>query len=418
LLIAAAWIGAALIVTTLPATKTHAQQPSRVTAALEQHLYAGKLADGEQALRRILAEQPGDAEAQFALGGVMLARAVERFGQGLYRHGLQAPRTMLLPLFDLPVPVNPRPQPLSYEQLRELFAQLVLDLDAAEAELARVTQDDVKLKVDLARIRLDLDGNGIGEDREKLSAIISTLAEGARRRGMRAPSGDDSFPVAFDVADAYWMRGYANLIGFAAEFFLAHDFRATFDATFHLFFPHAGLPFGRMVGEPAGPNTGIDMGPIFDAIAFIHLVRWDVTEPQRMANMHARLKRTVELSRKTWAAVLAESDDDDEWLPGPKQKGVLDMPVTIEMVGSWLAMLDEVDAVLDGRKLVPHPRFQRGINLRKVFLEPKQFDLVLWVTGQGVLPFLADGPVLDTRTWNQASQVFRGNFLSYAMWFN
>jgi hypothetical protein len=143
-----------------------------------------------------------------------------------------------------------------------------------------------------------------------------------------------------------------------------------------------------------------------------------VVEPQRMARIPTRLKSTIAMSRKTWTAVLTETDDDNEWLPGPNQKGVLDMPVTQEMIAAWLAMLDGLETVLDGRKLAPHPRFRRGINVKKVFAEPKSFDLVLWITGHGVLPFLEDGPVLDTSTWNQASQVFRGNFLSYAMWFN
>ena len=137
-----------------------------------------------------------------------------------------------------------------------------------------------------------------------------------------------------------------------------------------------------------------------------------------MASIHARLKNAIGLSRKTWAAVLAETDDDNEWLPGPNQKGVLDMPVTADMIGSWLAMLDQVEEVLDGRKLAPHPRFVRGINVKRVFLEPKPFDLVLWITGHGVLPFLEDGPVVDGRTWGQASVAFRGQFISYALWFN
>ena len=87
------------------------------------------------------------------------------------------------------------------------------------------------------------------------------------------------------------------------------------------------------------------------------MVRWDVVEPQRMVGIHARLKSVIALSRKTWAAVRAETDDDNEWLPGPHQKGVLDIPVTEAMIDTWLATLDGFEAVLDGRVLAPHPRF-------------------------------------------------------------
>jgi hypothetical protein len=399
------------------ANPLNAQPASRAPAVLEEHLYAGTLEAGENALRAIVSAEPGNAEARFALGGVLLLRGVERFGQGLYRHGLQAPRTMFLPLFGLPIEVNPRPEPLTYDKFRALLARLVQDLDAAETELARVEDPAVKLQVDLARIRLDLDGDGAASERERLPAIIESLAQAARRRGLQSPAGD-SFPVAFDLADVYWLRGYANLIAVSAEFFLAHDFRVTFDMTFHLFFPRAGLPFSRLFVEPSPATGGIEMGSIFDAVAFIHLIRWDVAEPARLASVHKRLKAVIGLSRKTWAAVRAETDDDNEWLPGPHQKGVLDMPVTEEMITAWLAMLEELENVLDGRKLAPHPRFTRGINIKKVFTEPEPFDLVLWITGHGVLPFLEDGPVLDARTWAQASQVFRGQFLSYAFWFN
>ena len=187
-------------------------------------------------------------------GGVLLVRAVERFGQSMYRHGLQAPRNMFMPLFSLPLPVNPRPEQLTYERFREILAKLVTDLDGAEAELARVGEAPVKLTVDLARIRLDLDGNGVAEERERLSAVVVTLAQGARRRGLRTPAGVDSFPVGFDLADVYWMRGYANLIAVTTEFFLAHDFRASFDATFHMLFPRAGLPGSRRVRGADRPS--------------------------------------------------------------------------------------------------------------------------------------------------------------------
>jgi hypothetical protein len=397
-----------------------AQPASRVAALIEEHLYAGTLEAGEKALRAVTAEEPANAEARFALGGVLLVRAVERFGQSMYRHGLQAPRDVGMPLFSLPLAFNPNPEPLTYEGFRAILATLVQDLDTAQAELAGVGDSPVKLTVDIARIRLDLDGNGIADEREKLSAMIVSLAWAARRRANWAP-GSDSLPVSFDLADVYWLRGYAHMMAVSAEFLLAHDFRATFDATFHLFFPRAGLPFSRLLREPdpIGPGRPrSDFGSILDFVAFIHLARWDVAEPARMVGIHTRLKSVIALSRKTWAAVRAETDDENEWLPGPHQKGVLEMPVTEAMIDSWLGMLDEFEAVLDGRVLAPHPRFQRGINVKRMLTEPRPFDLVLWVTGHGVLPYLEDGPVVEGRAWAQAQGVFGRQFLAYAFWFN
>lgn len=415
--------GTVLALALVQAPTARAQAPSRVDALIEQHLYAGTLDAGEKALRSLLAAEPANAEARFALGGLLMARAVERFGQGMYRHGLEMPRTMAMvgmPLFSLPIAYNPRPEPLTYEGFRAIFAKLVDDLDAAGKELAGIGDAPFKLQVDLARIRLDLDASGVADEREKLSAIVQTLQQAARRRNSSASAtrGGDSFPVSFDTADAYWLRSYANLMAVSAEFFLAHDFRTTFDGTFHFLFPRAGLPFSRNLAEPAARGRDNELGSIFDAVAFIHLVRWDVAEPRRMSSIHARLKSVVALNRSTWAAVRAETDDDNEWLPGPRQKGVLDLPVTEDMIAAWLGALDDLDAVLDGRRLVPHPRFVRGINLKRVLTEPRQFDLVLWITGHAALPYLEDGPVADGRAWNQASRVFGGQLLAYAFWFN
>src|SRR5262245_48714557 len=99
----------------LPAGGLTAQPVSRTQGLIEEQLYAGTLEAGEKALRALVAEAPADAEAHFALGGMLLVRAVERFGQSMYRHGLQAPREAGMPLFSLPVRYNASPEPLTYE---------------------------------------------------------------------------------------------------------------------------------------------------------------------------------------------------------------------------------------------------------------------------------------------------------------
>ena len=185
LLATAVLVGGALSAHTIAA-----QPASSVESVLEEYLYTGKLEAGEKALRDIVAGEPGNAEAKFALGGVVLVRAIERFGQALHRHGLQAPRNAFLPLFGLPVAVNQRPEPLTYDQFRAILARLVQDLDAAGGELARIGDAPMKLTVDLARIRLDLDGNGVADERERLSVIIQSLAQAARRRAIAVPGGE------------------------------------------------------------------------------------------------------------------------------------------------------------------------------------------------------------------------------------
>ena len=72
-----------------------------------------------------------------------------------------------------------------------------------------------------------------------------------------------------------------------------------------------------------------------------------------VAALH-HLEEVTKLSRQSWKAILAETDDDHEWLPGPKQNGPFGgARLTEEMIGGWFAFLDEVDLILAGKKLLP-----------------------------------------------------------------
>src|SRR5262245_14915108 len=132
----------------------HAQDAVTLTST---HLYAGRLAQGETELAALVAREPGNGEARFGRDGGRLVRAVERLGQSMYRHGLEAPRTFMVPMLRLPVPRNPNPARLTYEGFRSILQQFADDLAQAEATLAP-QNSDVKLPIDLPRVHLDFNG--------------------------------------------------------------------------------------------------------------------------------------------------------------------------------------------------------------------------------------------------------------------
>ncbi len=382
---------------------------------LVRHLYAGSFAEGGRELADLA--QSGDpalaAEAQAARGMLAFAAAVERLGQALHRHGLETPqsRMMTLPILRLPVPPNPQPQKLDYPMFRAILQNLVADLTAAEAHLAATGGNDAKLTVDLLQVRLDLDGDGKAGDYETMGAMMQALSQAP------APGGA-GMAISFDTADIYWLRGYSQFIMAAAEFTLAHDFQATFDKTFHMFFPNGGLPLAKELRRPITENR-FSEGAIGDAIAFIHLMSWPVVEPTRLANVRVRLKAMAALSRQSWQAARAETDNEREWLPNAKQTGALTpLPVTDLTIDGWLAVMREFELILDGKKLVPHWRFDRGMNVKRMFEESKRFDLVLLLTGTDAALYLEDGPLSSSGDWNSLMGVFQGNFLGYALWFN
>jgi hypothetical protein len=381
---------------------------------LAAHLYDGTLAEGEHELET-LAFDPTNAEAKAGLGVIRFVRAIERFAQVMYRHGLQPGGVSYGPFLRMPLPENPNPEPLSYDQLREAFRTVSAGLDAAGMTLAGVADREVKLPLATGRIRIDIDGDGTAGENEQLIALAFGDTAPAAFRAQ-----NDAFVVAFDTADIYWLRGYCNLLAAVADAWLSVDFREAFDLTFHVIFPRAGLP--NQDALTTGSNVeGFQADEIADAIALIHLVRWPVVDRPRFEGIRQRLLDVIALNRKTWAAVAAETDNDREWLPSAAQKtGVMGpgFEITQERIDAWLAALTEMEAVLQGRKLMPHWRFAKGFNLKRVFGELQTFDLVLLVTGQGVLPFLEDGPLADGAAFAQADRVFTGDLLTYAFWFN
>ena len=60
----------------------------------------------------------------------------------------------------------------------------------------------------------------------------------------------------------------------------------------------------------------------------------------------------------------------------------------------------------------------KGINLRRIFLEPTTFDVVLLIQGSAAIPYLEDGVMTTGETWQRIDGLLAGNFIGYALWFN
>lgn len=418
------FLGALVFAALLPLTAANAVA-GEAAGITRQIAESGNFAEGEKRLAARLAADPADDETRFGLAMVKFIAAVEAFGNHHYRHGLKAPSVPMVPFLRMPVPDNPDPEPLSYETQRTAFANFLARLADVEATLAGMkAKDEVKIVIDLEKVRLDFTGRAKGDASATLMRVVRSIMQ-ARPLPPLPGAAPEVFEVAFDRADAIWLRGYCHLLSAGLEFVLAHDWSPTFLAAGDLFYPRiagngAAKRPSTTAGESALPWARGGTGDIAAAIAMIHLIRWEPVEPKRMASVRLHLKQVVALSRENWAAIMAETDDDREWIPSPNQKnGVLpNMGITEERVRTWLAALDEFDEVLDGKKLVPHWGLDKGINLKRVFEEPRTFDLVLWATGHGVGPYLENGPMITSQSWLLWQRVFQGNFLGFAVYFN
>jgi hypothetical protein len=224
----------------------------------------------------------------------------------------------------------------------------------------------------------------------------------------------------------HWLRGYCHFLCAFGEILLAIDGSEQFNSTAHVFFEKVDSPYAFLQDEPRSIDPGnFDARMIADFIAYIHLLRFPIEEPARMKAALGHLEAMLPQAKEMWKHYLAETDDDNEWIPNPKQTGVLRVQVTQDMVDTWQETLDQWQLVLQGKRLAPFWRGgekeDRGVNVRKVFTEPRTIDPILWVHGSAAAPYLEKGEITklaDPRTMNRISDTFGGlNFIGYAFWF-
>ncbi|MER9237626.1 hypothetical protein [Mesorhizobium sp. M0633] len=387
-------------------------------------LFEAKIvAERDSALAALEAAAPGDPAAAYAAGAGEFFTALEILAGGLHRHGFDSPQSFMLPLMRLPVPDNANPEPLTYEQFRAILVAFRDRLEKSAATLGSVPPDaDIGMVIDLTRLGIDLNEDGTIAPDESAAAIMASLSRGGGAPDAAAPA----LIFRFDRADGYWLQGYAEFLMAQADFWLAHDFRDTFDGSFHMLFPRAKLPLqDTLVPLDGGTNGGILTSEwrIADFISLVHLINWQVVEPERRQAARRHLMEMIRLSREDWKAIRAETDNDREWLPGPQQKGaspLTGLEVGEQQVQAWLAALAMAEDLLEGRTLLPHFRIaDKGINMKRFFDKPKPFDLVLSITGPAIAPYLERGKILTSEEFDQIQRQFGGaGFLTFALWFN
>lgn len=401
--------------------------------AINKMLTQGRLNECVAQLKLDIEAKPDDQLSQAGLGVCEFLKAVEKLGQDQYRYGLLAKRSIALPMMRLPLPENPKPERLDYPAARNMVQSFIDGLMRADELLAKVKPANIKLRLRVDQIRLDLNGNDNYDDDASFGQIMQTL-QNARmfNFGGAAPAQQvPALSIAFDDADVLWLRGYCHVMAAFGETVLAYDWKDQFERTAHLFYPNVETPYAFLLKEPPTENI-FSAQSILDGIALIHTINYECTEPVRMKTALTHLEGVIDLSRKSWKLINQETDDDEEWLPNINQKSVvMGIPVSREMQMGWSLFLDEMEAILQGKKLAPFWRGvplqpnaalpvnrEYGINVRKLFTEPRRFDLVLAIQGTGLQPFLEKGNITSDDTWNNIGRAFRGNFMFFMIWAN
>jgi hypothetical protein len=409
-------IVAALAVATAAAQEPPPAPPDH--GPLTNMLLSQPLAETRTELERRISDRTANDNDRLALGVTRLLQAVERLGQSLYRYGFEPTRDLDMLTFvgvpspRFPLPSSAQPEEISYDDLRRIIQCFLDDLAEVDAALAGIRDPSVKFALPIGLIRLDFDRDGRRTDEERLWKLF------ARLTNIRNLSYEDAlaFVIKLDRADVEWLRGYTHLLRALCHCALAYDFRELFERTGHLLFVKPASPYSFL----ARRVRKSDHDGFIDLIAVIHLLNFKLREPARMVDAHGHLRRMIAHSRNMWRLVREETDDDGEWIPSARQRGVIPgVQFSDAMIDGWLSVLTESEELLSGRKLIPFWRNDaRGVNLQKVFLEPRDIDLVMWLQGTDAAPFLTEGEKTSPDVWQRFNDLFQGRLFAYAAWVN
>ena len=385
-------------------------QSASADEKLDKFLYDAKYTDGIEYFTKEI-KNKSENEKVFALAILQFIKGIENLSQDLYKCGLDSSKgkDFDLPFLRLPVPENSKPQKITSSDFKNMIDRFYTSMSDVDKTLDLINDKDFKTKIDLAKIRIDANGDGI-INKDEFFHVIYTSYNPAASSLLKK---NKSFNVKFDLADAYWLRGYANLLMSICDIILSYDIEEFFQFVSPVFFP----ALNKDNVFETDRNFERD---IVNFIAAIHMMRLNVADPKRFGTGFNNIKKVITLSRKSWELIKKETDNDLEWIPNIKQKSVTGIKFSKEMIDGWEIFLKEIEDIIDGKKLLAHWNIKKGtgINVKKIIDNPPVFDIVMLAHGYAFLPYLEKGEISSPSTWDMLMRTFHGDFLNFAIWIN
>ncbi len=365
---------------------------------------------------RLSAQASLTAEERFALGGLQFLRAVEGSFQTRYAYGL-TDRTGMLPFLRLPLEDNPAPKPFDPAVIAGIFRDASAELTRAHDTLAAGGEEDIGLILNLGDLWFDVNSDGQRQPEEALMRIAGQAILGQEGAGMGGAAAEGAAPVVrFDRADAAWLAAYANLLNGISEVVLAYDPTEPITRIFA-----ARATMAQWGEAPPDWFTGGEQVPdSLDMIAMVLATANQTPDKDRMAAALAHFQGMIAENRRFWSLVGEETDNDREWLPNARQTSALGLALPPETAEVWGAVLDDAEALLAGKKLAPYWRVgaSAGVNVGRIFTDPRPVDLPGWIQGWAALPYLETGPVVSADSWQRFEDLTSGQAMLMALWLN
>lgn len=356
---------------------------------------------------------PTDAE-RFALGGVRFLGAVEAALQLRYSAGL-TDRTGMLPFLRLPLADNPAPNAFQPAMIADLFHRVDERLEQARAPLTAIPDtSDFIVEIQFSDLWFDINGNNSRDQGEDAMAVLGPML-----LGWQWDNRDPTTPapvVKFDAADAAWLSAYTHLLQGISDLVLAYDPTEPIARILAARDKMVSLG-GTAPSFLSGSSDGMDE---VDLIAILISALQQPPDTSRMTSAHQHFLAMITDNRRFWAAVAQESDNDSEWLPNDKQQSALGVAMPPGTAAVWLSVLEDAEGLLNGTKLAPYWRQQgnAGVNIAKVFTDPRPADLAGWIQGWAAVPYLEQGQIVSDQNWSAFEQMMGGEAMMLSFYLN
>lgn len=361
-------------------------------------------------LARLKAQPEPALEDIFAIGGLHFLGAVERALQLQWRTGADqvagnAGDTLGLPFLRLPVPPNPALEPFQGALITQLFSDIDADMAAARTALAILPEgEEFGVELSFSDLWFDINLNGTRDPEEGALTIL-----GPQLLGWQWQTPDPAAPpltIRFDAADAAWLTAYTHVMSGVANTILAYDPAASID---RVIAARAALK----VAQPSPDDFNFDasFGQFLDAFAMLEGAVNQQPDAARAKAAKDHFLAMITENRRFWTLVALEADNDREWVPNDAQTSALGFSLPPGTGDTWLAVLADGEALLQGRVLIPYWRGPdgQGINLGRMFDAPAPISITGWAQGWAAVPYLDQGPVVNSTSLRQFEALMGGN---------
>jgi len=377
--------------------------PDNDTRAVEVILAADGLAKADAAL----AARQRTPETSFQLGGIRFLRAIETMLQ--VRYDSYDGTVPFIPGMAAPLP--PNPDATFKPDFVETALKGALDhLDGARTALDAAAAGEFATELPLDAIWLDIDRNGQRADWESLRALLEGL-------GARADWESFDGKIRFDTADAEWLLAYVHLISGTSELVLSVDPTSAINTVY------GARQKMEALGAVGAHDPIFGMEDTIDQIVAVLVALDGKPDAVRTRRALDHFRGMIAHNRTFWRELMAETDNDHEWLPNPQQTSPFGVEITPEIAAGWQAVLAELEEMLEGRALIPFWRTPPGdpaastgvgINLRKLLSDPGDMNVALLIQGAAVAPYMERGKLVTLNAWNRFGMLTRGDGLLLA----